>query len=81
MSQRSRSNLPIGEPDAANSYVRFDKRSRETECSPCCGVVAGAELFTGNNLIAMAWASTLIGTREVLRSCPLTARRIRIWIG
>jgi formate transporter len=31
-------------------------------------VVAGAELFTGNNLIAMAWASRLIGTREVLRS-------------
>lgn len=31
-------------------------------------VVAGAELFTGNNLIAMAWASQLIGTREVIRS-------------
>ena len=31
-------------------------------------VVAGAELFTGNNLIAMAWASRLIGTREVMRS-------------
>lgn len=31
-------------------------------------VVAGAELFTGNNLIAMAWASRLIGTREVLRN-------------
>jgi formate/nitrite transporter len=31
-------------------------------------VVAGAELFTGNNLIAMAWASRLVGTREVLRS-------------
>lgn len=31
-------------------------------------VVAGAELFTGNNLIAMAWASRLIGTREVVRS-------------
>lgn len=31
-------------------------------------VVAGAELFTGNNLIAMAWASRLIATREVLRS-------------
>lgn len=29
-------------------------------------VVAGAELFTGNNLIAMAWASRLIGFREVL---------------
>lgn len=31
-------------------------------------VVAGAELFTGNNLIAMAWASRLIGFREVLRN-------------
>jgi len=31
-------------------------------------VVAGAELFTGNNLIAMAWASRLIGAREVVRN-------------
>lgn len=31
-------------------------------------VVAGAELFTGNNLIAMAWASRLIGVREVMRN-------------
>ncbi len=31
-------------------------------------VVAGAELFTGNNLIAMAWASRLVGTRAVLRN-------------
>lgn len=31
-------------------------------------VIAGAELFTGNNLIAMAWASGLIGTREVMRN-------------
>jgi formate/nitrite transporter len=31
-------------------------------------VVAGAELFTGNNLIAMAWASGLISTREVIRN-------------
>ena len=31
-------------------------------------VVAGAELFTGNNLIAMAWASGLIGTGQVLRN-------------
>jgi len=31
-------------------------------------VVAGAELFTGNNLIAMAWASRLISTREVVRN-------------
>lgn len=31
-------------------------------------VLAGAELFTGNNLLAMAWASRLIGTRAVLRN-------------
>ena len=31
-------------------------------------VVAGAELFTGNNLIAMAWASREINTSELLRS-------------
>jgi formate/nitrite transporter len=31
-------------------------------------VVAGAELFTGNNLLAMAWASHLITTRDVLRN-------------
>ncbi|TSE33907.1 formate/nitrite transporter family protein [Tepidimonas charontis] len=31
-------------------------------------VVAGAELFTGNNLLAMAWAEGLIGTRAVLRN-------------
>ena len=31
-------------------------------------IVAGAELFTGNNLLAMAWASRLIATREVLRN-------------
>ncbi len=31
-------------------------------------VVAGAELFTGNNLLAMAWASGLIGTRSVMRN-------------
>jgi len=29
-------------------------------------VVAGAELFTGNNLLAMAWAQGLLTTREVL---------------
>lgn len=29
-------------------------------------VVGGAELFTGNNLLAMAWASRSITTREVL---------------
>ena len=31
-------------------------------------VVAGAELFTGNNLLAMAWASGLIRTRDILRN-------------
>jgi formate transporter len=35
-------------------------------------VVAGAELFTGNNLIAMAWASRLIGIREVMRNWLLS---------
>jgi formate/nitrite transporter len=31
-------------------------------------VVAGAELFTGNNLLAMAWAQGSVGTREVLHN-------------
>lgn len=31
-------------------------------------VVAGAELFTGNNLLAMAWADRQITTRELLRN-------------
>ena len=31
-------------------------------------VVAGAELFTGNNLLAMGWASGRIGTRALLRN-------------
>jgi formate/nitrite transporter len=31
-------------------------------------VVAGAELFTGNNLLAMAWADGCVSTREVLRN-------------
>jgi formate transporter len=30
--------------------------------------VAGAELFTGNNLLAMGWADGCIGTRQVLRN-------------
>jgi formate transporter len=29
-------------------------------------IVAGAELFTGNNLLAMAWAQGTVSTREVL---------------
>ena len=31
-------------------------------------VVAGAELFTGNNLLAMAWAQGSVSTREVLHN-------------
>jgi formate transporter FocA len=31
-------------------------------------VVAGAELFTGNNLIVMAWASRKVTTRQLLRN-------------
>jgi formate transporter len=31
-------------------------------------VIAGAELFTGNNLLAMAWADKQITSREVLRN-------------
>jgi formate/nitrite transporter FocA (FNT family) len=31
-------------------------------------VVAGAELFTGNNLLVMAWADGKISTSELLRS-------------
>lgn len=31
-------------------------------------IVAGAELFTGNNLLAMAWADGKIGITEVLRN-------------
>jgi formate/nitrite transporter len=34
-------------------------------------VVGGAELFTGNNLLAMAWASGRIGVRDVLRNWAL----------
>jgi len=34
-------------------------------------VVAGAELFTGNNLVAMAWASRQITSRQVLRNWVL----------
>ncbi|MBK8025269.1 MAG: formate/nitrite transporter family protein [Chloroflexi bacterium] len=34
-------------------------------------VLAGAELFTGNNLIAMAWASRKVTTRSLLRNWAL----------
>jgi formate/nitrite transporter len=31
-------------------------------------IVGGAELFTGNNLIVMAWASRKVSTREMIRN-------------
>jgi formate transporter len=34
-------------------------------------VVGGAELFTGNNLIVMAWASGKVTSGEVLRNWSL----------
>jgi formate/nitrite transporter FocA (FNT family) len=34
-------------------------------------VVAGAELFTGNNLIVMAWASRKVSTARLLRNWTL----------
>jgi formate/nitrite transporter len=34
-------------------------------------IVAGAELFTGNNLIVMAWASRRVRTRQVVRNWSL----------
>ena len=34
-------------------------------------VVAGAELFTGNNLVAMAWASRVISTGQLFRNWVL----------
>jgi formate transporter len=36
-------------------------------------VVAGAELFTGNNLLAMAWAARRITTGELLRNWTIVA--------
>jgi formate/nitrite transporter len=36
-------------------------------------VVAGAELFTGNNLLAMAWAAGKITTAELLRNWAVVA--------
>lgn len=52
-------------------------------------VVAGAELFTGNNLIAMAWASRRVTSKELFRNwalsyggnvagCLLTAAFVRL---
>ncbi len=34
-------------------------------------VIAGAELFTGNNLIVIAWASGFVSTRRILRNWSL----------
>ncbi len=38
-------------------------------------IVAGAELFTGNNLIAMAWASRRVSTLAMLRNWAV------VWVG
>jgi formate/nitrite transporter len=38
-------------------------------------LVGGAELFTGNNLIVMAWASGAVSTREMLRNWTV------VWLG
>ncbi|WP_051341140.1 formate/nitrite transporter family protein [Azospirillum halopraeferens] len=38
-------------------------------------LIAGAELFTGNNLIAMAWADGKVGTGAMLRNWT------RVWFG
>lgn len=38
-------------------------------------IVAGAELFTGNNLLVMAWADRKISTFELLRSCKAPRQR------
>jgi formate transporter len=38
---------------------------------PILVIVGGAELFTSNNLIVMAWAGGKIGTRHLLRSWAL----------
>jgi formate/nitrite transporter len=35
-------------------------------------VIGGGELFTGNNLLAMAWVSRMIGTRDLLRNWALS---------
>ena len=37
-------------------------------------LVGGAELFTGNNPIVMAWASSRISTREILRNWAIVRR-------
>ena len=41
-------------------------------------VVGGAELFTGNNLIVMAWASGKVSTRSLLRNWSIPLARMRL---
>ena len=59
-----------GEPLAA--YLPFGISKLIGGFSFCLGlilvVVGGAELFTGNNLIIMAWANKRISTSSVLRN-------------
>jgi formate transporter len=38
---------------------------------PILVVLAGAELFTGNNLIVMAWASRKVSTARLVRNCAI----------
>ncbi len=53
-------------------------------------VVAGAELFTGNNLVAMAWASRLVSLPELLKNWVLVyvgnvigalGTAVLVWLG
>ncbi len=57
---------------AGSSALPFGVARLLTGLSFCLGlilvVVAGAELFTGNNLIVMAWASRKVGTLALLRN-------------
>lgn len=57
---------------AAGDGVPFGVERLLTGLVFCLGlilvVVAGAELFTGNNLIVMAWASRKVTTRSLLRN-------------
>jgi len=56
----------------AAAYLPFGINKLIAGISFCLGlvlvVVAGAELFTGNNLIIMAWANRQISTSSVLRN-------------
>ncbi|MEJ2759850.1 MAG: formate/nitrite transporter family protein, partial [Anaerolineales bacterium] len=57
---------------AGSSALPFGVAKLLTGLVFCLGlilvVVAGAELFTGNNLIVMAWASRKVSTRALLRN-------------